>query len=336
MTPLPRLSRKTMTAAAATALLIVSAACQKDLVRWPNFLKTTFNVRFDWSEVSYAEPSVMQLVVFPDDGRRSLDFGFTRKTGGTADLDAGDYHAVCFNSDTEVLTTRGEGWKAFEVTSQETDLRLFSPMFGVTRNVPRGEGSEDEPVLQEPDMLWTAGDGEVARAGDNASEILTMKMRPSVYTYHFTVSGVSNLEYVTEITATISGMSGSMFPSTGKASDTHCTIPIHVTSDGKSSITCTVRSFGHCPELDDAAGISAGANHHLVVYARLTDSSKWYYDFDVTNELHEPGHTVVTPEGDTEILIDLEELPFPRPIADDSGMHPDVEEWNEVNIDINL
>ena len=335
MTPLPRLSRKTMTAAAATALLlIVSAACQKDLVRWPNFLKTTFNVRFDWSEVSYAEPSVMQLVVFPDDGRRSLDFGFTRKTGGTADLDAGDYHAVCFNSDTEVLTTRGDGWKAFEVTSQETDLRLFSPMFGVTRNVPRGEGSEDEPVLQEPDMLWTGTTSDGFQAGNEQYETVTLPMQASVYTYFFTIRNVANLQYVTEMVATISGMSASMYPSTGLPSDIHCTIPVAVRSDGVSTLTCSVRSFGHCPGHE--TDLSAQANHRLLVYARLTDGSKWYYEFNVTDELHNPDNVKTGPGGEKEYDIDLDELPFPRPIANDSGMHPDVEAWNEIDEDVHM
>lgn len=335
MTPLPRTHRYLAFAITTLALILTVLSCQKELVTWPNYLQTHYRVVFDWSETTNADPSVMQFLAFENGDGKLHEFGFTKKTGGEIDLAAGEYKAIAYNNDTETLYRRGDTWKAIEIFTRETTLADFSKLF-TSRATPRGAGSEDEIVIEEPDMLWTAGDGEVARAGDNASEILTMKMRPSVYTYHFTVSGVSNLEYVTEITATISGMSGSMFPSTGKASDTHCTIPIHVTSDGKSSITCTVRSFGHCPELDDAAGISAGANHHLVIYARLTDSSKWYYDFDVTDELHEPGHTVVTPEGDTEILIDLEELPFPRPIADDSGMHPDVEEWNEVNIDINL
>ena len=333
MTPLPRLSRRFLVAYALVAMLLMVAACQKDLVRWPNYLRTSFNVNFDWSKVPDANPSVMQFVVFSEEGRTPLEFGFVKKTGGSADLDAGDYRAVCFNSDTEVLTTSGVVWKDYEITSHVTELYLFSPMFGVTRAVPRGEGSENEPVMQEPDMLWTGTTADVFVAGNNRTETVTLPMQASVYTYHFTIRNVANLQFVTEMVATISGMSASMYPASGQPSEIHCTIPVHVSSDGVSTISCAVRSFGHCPGHETS---QATAVHNLLVYARLTDGSKWYYDFDVTAELHDPDNVVVHPDGTTEIDIELDQLPFPQPIANDSGVHPEVEEWNEINEDIHM
>ena len=200
-------------------------------------------------------------------------------------------------------------------------------------------------IIEEPDMLWTGSAKEMPQAGNNSNEEVTLHMQPSVYTYHFTITGVANLDFVNEITATISGMSGSMFPSNGKASDTHCTIPISVRKIGSQSIECTVRSFGHCPELEDIIDGSSGgsgttvfgnANHQLVVYARLSDGSKWYYDFDVTGDLHDPDNKKIDEKGETEIDIILDELPFPRPISEDSGLHPNVEEWNEIEVDIKM
>lgn len=333
MMPQNFLFRKVSATSALVVLLLMITACQKDLVRWPNYLKTTFNVVFDWTAVPDANPSVMQFVVFPERDRKPLEFGFTKKTGGTIDLDAGDYRAVCFNSDTEVLTASGDSWRDFKITTHITELQLFSPMFGVTRTVPRSEGSEEEPIMLEPDMLWTGTTAEGFQAGNNPVETITLPMQASVYTYRFTIRNVANLQYVTEMVATISGMSASMYPASGQASEKHCIIPTLAKGDGLSTITCAVRSFGHCPGHETEP---TTAKHHLLVYARLTDGSKWYYDFDVTDELHNPDNMKEDSEGNKEIIVDLNRLPFPHPMADNSGMHPEVEAWNEVNEDIHM
>lgn len=310
-------------------LLMTFVACQKSLEMWPNYLKTHYWVIFDWTNSPHANPSVMQFIAYPKDGGQGIEFGFTKNTSGEVDLAAGEYQSLAFNSDTENLLYRGDKWDTFEIYTRETSLATYSKLFSSSRSVPRGPGSEDELIVEEPDMLWTGCAAEMPTAGNNQNETVTLPMQPSVFTYLFVIDNVANLEYVIDITATLSGMSGSMFPSTGKPSHTHCIIPVSVKSDGKQTITCSVRSFGHCPQQE-------AGNHHLLVYARLSDGSKWYYDFDVTDVLHKPSKTVTDDEGNVLIEIRLNELPFPRAISSDSGMHPDVEDWNEVEVDIKL
>lgn len=304
-------------------------SCQKELVRWPYYLQTHYKVIFDWTDAPKANPSVMSFIAYPKGGGQGVEFGFTKKTGGEIDLAAGEYQSLAFNSDTENLLNRGDSWDAFEIYTPETTLTKYSKLFSASRSVPRGAGSESEPVVEEPDMLWTGSAAEMPPAGNNEMETATLLMQPSVFTYRFVITNVANLEFVTDIMATLSGMSESMFPSTGKPSDTHCIIPVSVKGDGKQTITCTVRSFGHCPQQEIAS-------HHLVVYARLSDGSKWYYDFDVTGELHGSAQTEIDEDGNVLIVINLDELPFPTPISSDSGLHPNVEDWNEVNVDIKL
>lgn len=335
MTPLPRLHTRVARSGLMAILLLAAVACHKDLVRWPNYLKTHFSIRYDWTDAPTANPSVMKFIAYPADEGQQLDFGFTKKTGGEIDLAAGDYQALTYNDDTETLFTRGTQWVTFEIFTRETTLANYSKLFNTTRSIPRGSGSDDEMIIEEPDMLWTGSVPEVLKAGDNSEETVTVHMQTSVFVYKFVIEGVANLEYVTDIFATVSGMSGSMFPSTGKPSDTHCTIPVTVTKVGSTTLECVVRSFGHCPELEGNVE-SLLANHHLMVYASLSDGTKWYYDFDVTDDLHEPSNVTIDEDGITEIEIKLEELPFPRPIADDSGLHPNVEEWHEIEMDIVL
>ena len=310
-------------------LSVMLVSCHKELVRWPNYLQTHYWVNFDWTDAPKANPSVMNLIVFQKGWELSTEFGFTQKTGGEVDLEAGEYQSLAFNSDTENLFYRGTSWETFEIYTRRTSLSNYSDIFSTSLSFPRGEGSEDEPVIEEPDMLWTGSAEEMPPAGDKEMESVTLQMQPSVFTYRFVINNVANLEFVTDIAATLSGMSESMFPSTGKVSDTHCIIPVSVKNDGSQTLICTVRSFGHCP--DDKV-----TKHHLMVYARLSDGTKWYYDFDVTGDLHNTAQTVTDEDGNIIIEINLKELPFPMPIASDGGLHPDVEDWNDVNVDIKL
>ena len=310
-------------------LLMALVACQKSLEMWPNYLKTTFNIHFDWSDTKDASPSEMQLVAFEKETATPLEFGFVGNRGGQVELKAGSYNVLAFNSDTETLYGKGDAWETYELASIVTELTRINSMFANSRVVPRGVGSEDEPVILQPDMAWTTALEEMM-AGDNESEDVTLPMQPAVYTYRFNISKVENLSYVSDLTATISGMSGSMWPATGKPSDTHCTMPVTLTIDGDSNISIVFRSFGHCP-----SG-KVEARHILVVYAVLQDHSKWYYEFDVTDVLHDEAHLHPASGKDPDGLepIELEHLPFPKPLTNGSGLHPDVEDWYEISVSI--
>lgn len=335
MKPLPR--RHTAIAAGAVIMLMIAAACQKDLDRGPNYLKTHFKVLFDWTDARDASPSVMKFIAFPDNGGQMVEYGFTRATGGELDLAAGEYHAVSFNDDTETLAGTGSTWGGYEIYAHETTLALFSPMFSASRAVPRAAGTDGDPVVEEPDMLWTGTSKEGFVSGDDENETLTLRMQPSVYTYTFQVNDVHNLQYVTDITATVSGMSPSMYPSTNLPSEKHCIIPMHVDSDGKSVIKASVRSFGHCSGHEGKHGeVTGHESHMLVVYARLMDGTKWYYEFDVTDILHDDDNVITKPDGSVEVPVVVDELPFPKPFTNGSGMHPDVEDWNAVEVDVQM
>lgn len=327
--PLPRVPHTAMSRLSLPLLLLLAlTACQKDLVRWPYYQKTHFTVAFDWTAAPSAQPSEMMLVMFAENGGRPLDYGFAGHAGGQLDLAAGNYKALAYNGDTETLTGLGTTWENYELTTHEVELSRVSPLFASRASVPRAEGAEDEPVILQPDMAWTGAVTEIL-AGEHERETATLPMRPAVYTYTINISQVKNLGYVTNISATISGMSSSMHPATGRPTENHGTIPVTLSTDSRSSITATFRSFGHCPSEEIEAG------HVLVVYARLVDGSKWYYEVNVTSALHDADHVAPDETGrNVEIPIEVSGIPFPKPFTNGSGMHPDVEDWMEVEEDV--
>lgn len=76
-------------------------------------------------------------------------------------------------------------------------------------------------------------------------------------------------------------------------------------------------------------GHKAGNNHTLTVYAVLADGSKWYYAYDVTDQIH----SAPDPRN---VHIVLDGLPLPKPIVNGGGFQPEVEDWQTVPIDIEM
>jgi hypothetical protein len=90
-------------------------------------------------------------------------------------------------------------------------------------------------------------------------------------------------------------------------------------NEGK--ITGNFSAFGHCPTILQ--------EHHLIIYGILADGSRWYYDFDVTDQVHNA-------PDQYEIHIKLDELPFPKPVVNGGGFKPSVDDWHSIEIDIQM
>lgn len=69
--------------------------------------------------------------------------------------------------------------------------------------------------------------------------------------------------------------------------------------------------------------------HKLTIYLFLTDGTKWYYTYDVTDQVSkapDPHHVHIAVSG----------LTLPEPMLTGGGLMPDVKDWNDVNIDISM
>ena len=311
---------------------VLLAACQKDLCDDHRHGGANLSVRFDWSGEPDAAPATMALTVFAD-GAQPVQTGFHGREGGEASLSPNTYRLIGFNDDTESLFARGGTWADYEIYAQETVLSRVTRMFQGTRTVPQVRGTEDEPVVFEPDELWTsAREGVTVTA--NSTQVITMPMESAITDYNFTITNVENLSYAVEVMATLSGMSASWLPAQHRGSDTHCIIPFPLTGDGSSVLRGTVRTFGHCPGED----ADHHAEHLLTIYAEMKDGSKIYFTSDVTEQMHDAAH--LNPDdggtGETEVPIVIDQLPLPKPIVNGSGLQPSVAEWQEIRITIQM
>ena len=130
---------------------------------------------------------------------------------------------------------------------------------------------------------------------------------------------MKNLKYATQMCGSLSGMAPSLLFGDESLGTECVTIPFESVSDGVSTITGRFYTFGHHEENT--------APHKLLLYVWFVDGSKYYYTFDVTDQIH-------SAPDKRHVHIIIDGLDFPQPIGNGSGFQPSVDDWQTVEEDI--
>ena len=308
------------------------------------------DVVFDWNYAPDAETNKevesMCLWFYPVDeaGNRTGEcqyYDLTGLKGGRIEIPTGRYQVLYYNSDYEQVQFRGTEW-FFTHECYTREGSLFEPVYGNTATYsapPRAEGTEQEAIVITPDKMWgdNAMNVEITENGlsywfirDGETEITTIENPDNVFRlmpheqvcdYTYEIVNVENLKHVTQLCASISGMSGSVFCAEEELDDECVTLPLEAKSDGVSTITGAFHTFGHHDHNDE--------RHVLTVYVWLEDGTKWYYTNDVTDQVDK------APDK-RNVHIRIDGLELPQPIENGSGFQPEVGGWEEVKEDIKM
>lgn len=337
---------------AAMVTMILCACNHKQLVDQNTFM-TTLRVDFDWSEAPEAMPEGMCVYFYPllnSDSRYEAAapdptlpvrrFDFSGRSGGRIDLPHGRYRVMCFNNDTEAALYRNHhNFDTHEVYTR--DGSIFETIYGTSAHMspPRPQGTENERVVITPDYMWGCAtvdlnvtpDGvtysiepyeaqvnsRACRLPDMRTILLVPHLQVCEYTYE--INNVTNIGNATQMCASLTGMAGSMFLGSETLGSECVTLPATASRTGASSICGDLLTFGHHP--------ANATPHKLVLYVWFTDGSKYYYTFDVTDQVNN------APDKRHVHLV-LSGLEFPTPISDGSGFSPSVDGWSEEESDI--
>ncbi len=305
-------------------ITLLSASCEHKELCFDHGHIVNLKVTFDWQYAPEAAPATMSLYMFPEGGGEGMRYEFTDSKGGTIRIPIGNYKAFCFNSDTEVIRYRNsESFETFELITRDAKALMGMQGLGFSSSgVPRANGTEGERIAFSPDLLWSDRTEQIEITEANAPANLTLYPQSVVNTYTIEVRNVANLKYVRALSGSLSGLTEGYLPSTGGLGDDRVTIPFEVTyTAGEDKIRGSLRTFGHCYD--------TAVDHILVIYAVMSDGSKYYYTFDVTNQMH-------SASDQRNIHIVVDELPLPKPITNGGGFRPDVGGWSSVDIDIDM
>ena len=279
---------------------------------------SNLQVGFDWQEVPEMHPKGMTVLFY--DASKSFQeperYDFAGTEGGNARLVKGDYRAVAYNYDTETILYRnGEDYTTLEAYTRYSSVEEGTQLAPFTRGVamPRGSGTENEPVILEPDELCGAISDEFALSLDQTTQVI-IKPEHRTKEVVITINNVPNLEYTNQFGGALSGLAPSVCMATGRLGE-----------------GCVTESFA-CYAVYDA-GVQN--THLLTIYAILADGSKWYYTTDVTTQMHNE-HPGPSPEGEEEIDVNIDGLPIPKPIVNGSGFEPSIDGWQSVDINVDM
>ena len=318
----------------AAAALLAFSSCEHKELCYNHAHVVNLHVVFDWAKAPDASPESMSLYLFPEDGSEPMRYEFVGRDGGTIRVPIGAYDAIGLNSDTEGVYYRNtERFGTFEATTQPTDL-LSAGLNGLvsrTENAPRAEGSEEERIALPADRLWSAS-ATGLKLDMAAIDTLVLSLDTSFCRYRVEIVNGENLKYVSGLSAALTGMAGGFLPADGRLSDERVTVPFGMSvtvpeegdDAGREVVVGETLVFGHCP--------GGSGTHNLVVYAILADGSKYAYTFDA-DEVTRQIHAAPDPRN---VLIRLDGLPLPKPITNGGGFHPEINEWDEIEIGLEM
>jgi hypothetical protein len=321
---------------ACSVLLIATASCEHKELCYDHPHIGRVNVVFDWRNAPDAHPESMYLFLYHSDGSGAEQFEFAGRDGGIIEIEEGEYTAICINSDTEKIRYNlatadiDDPTHIFDrfIVSTET-TSLTDQLEGISKAAadvaPRAEGAEQERVVYAPEPIWTdtEADIQILNVKVNKNQTITLYPQQAYCNYTVKLLNIANADMVSEMSATLSGMAGGLYVAQRTPTNEAVTIPFGVSfSASDATGEGNLRTFGHCPE-----GIEH--SHTVVVYAVMTNGSKYYYTVDVTDQVHnapDPYNVVIT----------IDNVPLPDPITMGSGQGINVDEWDSVIIELSM
>ena len=194
-----------------------------------------------------------------------------------------------------------------------------------SKTIQRPEGTETERIAATPKMLWSSRSNDIRIVPHDGMQTITLYPQEAVCHYIVDVYDVRNLEEVesSAVDATLSGMAEGY--SNGQQSATDNTVSMKLDLKGNASeenLHGEFLTFGECP--------NTKARHYLTLYMVLTDGSKWYHSFDVTDQ-------VTNAPDPTHVHIIVRGIDLPEPPKEGSTqLKTDVNEWQAVNIGLKM
>lgn len=306
-------------------LTIAATSCRHKDLYMEEEMTSQLQVVFDWSKAPEANPETMALYLYEEDGHTPMRFIFSNNKGGLIKAPFGTHHAICINADnTDWARMRGhesvETLEIYTMDAEEIGSRAAS-----SPTLPRPEGTENERIAATPGMLWGTRSNNISITPHSGIQTITMYPEEAVCHYTVDVYDVKNLDEVesSAVDATLSGMAEGY--SQGQQTATENTVSMKFNLTGNASeenLHGEFLTFGECP--------TTSTKHWLTLYMVLTDGSKWYHSFDVSDQVTkaaDPKHVHIIVRG----------LDLPEPPKDGSAeLSTDVNEWQAVNIGLSM
>lgn len=288
-------------------------------------------VEFDWSNDPGANPEGMTVYFFRLNSTSSTPITYDMKgrDGGSLTLIPGLYAAISHNNDSDRHGYVGSD-TYHEFGIKLNDHRSSGDLTGNSNISPR---IDNERIAHSPDSMWvgTISMFEVPAPAptDNspaAPVVIRFVMQPVVAHYTFHINNPINFNNSMSISATISGMAGTIHPGRGVKGDETVTHFFNMTPTSDGNLFGEFLTFGHCGG-DSILSKADDNSHILIIHATLSDGNKWNSVHDVTDQIHK--------SKVQDCVITLDSVSFPKSSAG-GGFSPTVDDWSGNHEEVSM
>lgn len=292
-------------------------------------------------EVVGGKPEMMRLDLFDINTGNVVYTDYISPDGGYIYPKPGKYDLLVYNIDTEsTIVKNDDNIGTVEAYTNEISAYLKSQIEQFLKNRaehyqkvrtkapltkdPILEGTER--IVNEPDHLWVGEHKGIEilafEVGQNSEMHIEVDAHTVVENWKIKVSPVEGLQWVSSITALITGQAASTYIGQNLDSDGVVTILFSMNKDEeKGLIYGNFNTFGKNPlyssflSLDLNIVDNAGEQHH--------------YHFDLTDQFFENNEFLLKVDKENPIVIE-------EPKVSGGGFSPTVSDWNEVKTEIEL
>ena len=296
------------------------------------------------NQVDVALPANMRVGMYNPDNHSLSYADFVGPEGGYISPEPGTYDILVYNFETESTILRGEDdfLKAEAYTNEispylkgqlkgllEQRRKLRQERLAASSVSETAATDDEERVVYEPDHLFVGrvkGQEipQLLLEEGNREIVIEVEATSIVETWKIEIRGVQGAEYISSISAIISGQAASTYLYSGEDSDESVSVYFTMqtnrarTSD-EGMIMGSFNTFGKKP----------GVESELSLDVSITDSGGNTYDlhYDITSDFLDNPERVIVIEDD--ISID-------PPSSGGGGFDPSVEDWDNVRTDIEL
>lgn len=277
-------------------------------------------INFDWSMAPEATPNTMVVWFFSSTTKERYRFELTGNgTSSRSDFDCrimvrpGSYRVLCHNGTTDNNLENGETFYEYNLVTYED--AVLSPM-NRSENAPLPGDADNQPVRAMASTVYAHTLDETVTIEPAAAGDKIIRFTPVEVTsvYDVVITGVENLTAGIDVSAAITGLAEAWNPAASAPGGAEVTIPFKLNHCGTDCLRGSLVTFGD------------NAPHNVRHRLRVFTSLQYYYDFDVTDEIHKAGNS-------KHIEIQLHGLKLP--VVNQGGMSPGVNGWeNAENIEI--
>lgn len=315
-----RLGLKLFLASLYILLVCIVAGCNHREFRTESpSQRAAVEVEFDWSLDPDASPAEMTVYFFRAGANysRPIAYDLKGKNGGTVTLSPGVYAAICHNNDSD---RHGfVGLNSFE----EFGIHLNDNIN--TGGMQSGSSylkTGDERIAHSPDYMWVGSIAVVEIKSPDATsggkpQVVRFEMQPVVAHYTFHICNPENFNNSISVSATISGMAGTLHPGRGMTGEETVTHLFEMSPTPDGNLFGEILTFGHCG--GNSLRSRADNAHILTIHATMADGKRWNSVHDVTDQIHN--------SPTTDCVIRLDSLSFPTSTGNEGGFSPTVGDW---------